>query len=141
MNVILRFLLTIALLLGCIGNPVFSKAQDTPVNKTAGEIKKTIKPSDRYMSLSSAPAAIKVKLKDIETGQTFNAVVTNESFFSFLKKEKGFSEQEYVNYMIKNDDQIIDINLSRFKEALGKEKGTGYFFLSIFSKKSSLSPL
>ncbi|MFH1231476.1 MAG: hypothetical protein V1709_08290 [Planctomycetota bacterium] len=87
---------------------------------TVSSINKSVQNQDRYKNNSTAPSAIKIQLRDKKTGQVLNAVVRNDDFSQFYRGELKLTQEEYVNSMIKNDDSPLEINLDKFKKALGK---------------------
>lgn len=99
--------------------------------------KKTVTNEDRYRNLSTAQSCIKVVLIDTKTGQNTNAIFGNEEFARLLAEKRGllidkqgrfedqkayirFLNEDYANYMIKNDGKVIDagIDIKKYNSIL-----------------------
>jgi hypothetical protein len=98
---------------------------------TMSSIEKSVNSIDRYKNISTAPAAIKLQLKDIATGEKINVVIGNDDLSGFLIAEKIVKDYEdYVNYMIKNEGAPLEINIDNLKKALGRRWSHGKVSLS-----------
>ena len=89
---------------------------------------KKVRNEDRYKNSSTAQSCIKVILLDHKTGDTVNAIFGNEEFARLIAKKYGllidkkgrlkdqkayiqFLNKEYLEYMLKNGDKPIDIDM------------------------------
>ena len=116
---------------------------------------KSVRNIDRYKnSLTSMSSFIKLKIKDVKTGKLINLVIENILFADYLATEQGmirdragrfkdseasikFKKNTYVDFMLKNDDKPIEINLERFKTFIGNE----YLRTHVFTTSLSLQQL
>ena len=89
--------------------------------------KKNVQNEDRYKNTSSSESCIKVIIKDSKTGESVNAIFGNEQFARILAQKRGlidkqgkikrqedyinFLNKDYLNYMIENEDEPINIDI------------------------------
>lgn len=92
---------------------------------------------ERYSFFPSGASYIKIRIKDVTTMKNINMIVENIDFASYLASERGlktdklgrfldndsfikFREKDYVDYMVKNHDKRLEINLDSFQRIIGK---------------------
>lgn len=118
----------------------------------------------RYKNISTAPSYIKIKFKSSETGEILNMIIENEDMASYLANKQGlemdkfgrfkdmeayknFIETFYIDYMKKNENKVLDIDINDFKKFVSRirfgDEKTGEKHLNslIFSTPFSLKDL
>jgi len=137
----ITILLMLIMLLNNIG---FAMGREPNEEKRGGM---SMQPSERYKNISTAPSYILAKVRDSETEEIFNIVLRNDDLASYFAEKRGLSVEAYVAYMIKNEDNILDINMVEFEKFVGKRhfgnerNGKKFIRDMIFDKPMTLNQL
>lgn len=94
------------ILLGVISFPSFAEMDNTMCKS-------------QYNNFSTAPSAIKLKIKDAGSGQVMNVVLRNDDYYIYTKLDKGvLNGKQYIEYMTELDGQVHSVDLRKLKEVL-----------------------
>ena len=74
--------------------------------------------------------------KDVKNDEEVNAIVRNYDLYRFFKKEKSFSKEDYINFMIENGNKPLAIDLDKFKNLIteSQSKKKPYYAEEHFQK-------
>lgn len=81
---------------------------------------------EMYRNVSTAPSYIKLQIKDVRTDTISVMVLENLVFARFLAHERGIKKEkiadffgrEYVEFMLKNAEKPIDVDMGKFADFL-----------------------
>lgn len=82
------------------------------------QFKKGVSNEDRFKNISTEMSAIKVFVKDKVSGERFIIIVGNQIFYDFMKGERNFTYDDYVHFMVKNENNEIPVDVDRLKKYL-----------------------
>lgn len=82
--------------------------------------------TEMYRRVSTAPSYIRIKVNDAESGRVWTMILENTDFAGFLARERGIKEsdlvkfynQEYVEYMLQNAENPMNVDVGKFEEFL-----------------------
>lgn len=124
------------ILLGVISFPSFAEMDNTMCKS-------------QYNNFSTAPSAIKLKIKDAGSGQVMNVVLRNDDYYIYTKLDKGvLNGKQYIEYMTELDGHVHSVDLKKLKEMLRlrwytiKKNSDGFFEQDIaFERAMTLDEL
>ncbi len=83
---------------------------------------------EMYRNTSTAPSFVKIKINDARSKKILNMVVENDRLAGFMASEHRvpeenlakFYECDYVEWMLKNHDKPLDLDIEKFENYLAE---------------------
>jgi len=99
-----------------------------------------------YRNISTAPSCLRISLYDTDTNRIVNLIIGSTDLADFFTKKRGYSYEDYFNYIEQHRNKPLEISLEQFalsiSERFGsKKRGVEYLHSLIFDKPLTLEEL
>lgn len=91
---------------------------------------------ETYENFSTAPAYIRVRIRNSGSDQTATMILENTDLAGFMSRKQGMTHQGYVDFMLKNGDTPLDLDIPEFETYL-----TGSRFRSMAVTRKHLAAM